>query len=686
MLKVELLKNIVPNMEQSRKNNAIGKSSEENNFKGLLLEIKDTKREHGQDVDKKEKAEDKKGHTQLRQKTGKIQSEGVVKDKRDKIINKEKGLSKSNRDEKKSKKLVKKGEAQAGFILLATSVGGKKDSRVGEESAEKGCAKCKSGSKIENNVDDKNGEVKSVEENLKATLLKLKNVKSVGHPKDSKPINDDKVVVKHKASENHFSKKGVSQEKSGVLVKDGVKIERVPHSEQNEKPVSESKNINVEKRVGDFSGFVKKENRENKKVSLIKVIRKKIEVAHAKRESKELDLKTENFRKDKKFNVKSTTDKESRMAQKSENYAKSQKPTEVLPKMAESKNKKTIKKFRVIKVDDAEANKNVKTEVRDEKTNYSRNLSATKKGRDVGFPRLDSKNFTGQGENSKLSQPQNSDILNENKKSPDLTDSVHKSIKKDPRVIKTQHTLIKDREIKESRNEITKKGLDTFVSGSDKNNQTPSNRNAGQPFGNENEKLFTTEFSKEVSGSHVDKKRKSRDGKELSQVSITARQDIKASTVSQTNNLSPPLDRVIEHIDRILSLKPPLTKTIVVKMEPPYIGVVHLKISVDSEKNLSATLAVHDKDTYKTIINHLNSLKDYLQSNGFKVQNIDVHNSFNENFFNQFSSGSGGFQQHSHTSQNSGQPAFGFFGGEVELDSNRKAQRTKVIDGIDVIV
>ena len=205
-------------------------------------------------------------------------------------------------------------------------------------------------------------------------------------------------------------------------------------------------------------------------------------------------------------------------------------------------------------------------------------------------------------------------------------------------------------------------------------------------FSEEDRKLSDEDIIKRAEDSRLDKKGDGIEANESAQSSALNRQSVKINTVSQANNLNPPLDKVIEHIDKLLNLRPPLTKSILVKMEPPYIGVIHLKVSIDSQKNLSATLAVHDKDTYKAVITHLNSLKDYLQSNGFRVQNIDVHNSFNESFLNQFSSGSGGFQQNSYTPQNSGQPTFEFFKGDSQVDIKNELRSTKVIDGVDLMV
>ncbi len=707
MLKVELLKNIAPKVEQSRKNGVVDKPSSEESFKGLLMGLKNAKREHEQYIERKERAEDKKGNVQLRQKAEKIENKGGIEDNSDKVKKRGNELSKSSRDNKKSKGLDEKGKAQAGFVLLTTLIEGKKDLETGKESAEKGDDKGESGKKRENNVNVKNSEIKSAEKNLKAVLSKLKSVKNIGHSKDSKHIIiGNRIVIKHKAPEVHLSKKSVGQVKSGIIEreeqkvsgKNVEKIDRTWKAIQKGKPASESKNINHEKRNGDLNGSVESKDDKNREVRLLKggsnrvkqdgrFVKNEVKAGHVEKQSKKgLDLKTTSFCKGKKFNTEPPTDREIKAEQKSGNQAESHRLAET-PKMAGSKNKENIERLKVIRVDSAEVNKNEKSEVKSGKTNYKQNnLGATQKNRDVDFSGLEHKELAKRGSDNKLNKFSGSNILKEKKVKLDLTGTVHKSTKKDSRVIETEYNFMEEKKISENRDEVSKKGFDSSVNKGDKSNQIVNNRSVGQVFKDGNDRLFDTELSKKTSDFHISKKRESRDGEKFSQIQITTRQDVKASSVSQTNNLSPPLDKVIEHIDKLLSLKPPLTKSILVKVEPPYIGAVHIRVSIDSEKNLSATLTVHDKDTYKAIISHLNSLKDYLQSNGFRVQNVDVHNSFNENFFNQFSSSSGGFQQHSHTSQNSGQPAFGFFGGEVDVNPKEKMQSTKVIDGVDVIV
>ncbi len=158
----------------------------------------------------------------------------------------------------------------------------------------------------------------------------------------------------------------------------------------------------------------------------------------------------------------------------------------------------------------------------------------------------------------------------------------------------------------------------------------------------------------------------------------------------QTNqaNLHPPLDKVIKEIDKISNLKPPVTKSIILKLNPPHLGNLRLRVSLDAQKNLTVSIAVHDKNTYKTIVNHIDSLKEYLVTNGIKVQHIDVHNSFNENFMNQFSNGSGNFQQQGQANGNQTNPGFNYnnFNGETVRKESQIMTQSRDISGIDINV
>ncbi|AEA33308.1 flagellar hook-length control protein FliK [Hippea maritima] len=120
----------------------------------------------------------------------------------------------------------------------------------------------------------------------------------------------------------------------------------------------------------------------------------------------------------------------------------------------------------------------------------------------------------------------------------------------------------------------------------------------------------------------------------------------------QTQKTIYPMDKVIEHIDKLIKMKPPFTRSLSITLNPPQLGKIELKVALDKAKSITATISVHNKDIYKTITTHIDNLKEYLTSQGLKINNIDVHNSFNENLNNQFSNSSGGFgQQNQHNAQ-----------------------------------
>ncbi len=110
-----------------------------------------------------------------------------------------------------------------------------------------------------------------------------------------------------------------------------------------------------------------------------------------------------------------------------------------------------------------------------------------------------------------------------------------------------------------------------------------------------------------------------------------------------------PMDKVIEHIDNMLNIKPPFNNTITIKLNPPHIGVLEIRVKMDKDKNISTIITADDKNVIKIVNSHIEGLKTYLNSQGIKVTHIDVHNGFHEqtNFGNNQNQGMyGGNQQH----------------------------------------
>ena len=150
-----------------------------------------------------------------------------------------------------------------------------------------------------------------------------------------------------------------------------------------------------------------------------------------------------------------------------------------------------------------------------------------------------------------------------------------------------------------------------------------------------------------------------------------------------------PMDKVIEGIDKMKNMQPPFNNTITIKLKPPHIGILELKVKMDRDKNISAVISSQDKNAVKIITAHLEGLKTYLSSQGIRVAHIDVHNGFHEqsgfgNAQNQ-NSYSGGAQQQA------GSNSFGEFrefkGNAHAFDSkNSTVLDKKVLNGLDIIV
>ena len=127
--------------------------------------------------------------------------------------------------------------------------------------------------------------------------------------------------------------------------------------------------------------------------------------------------------------------------------------------------------------------------------------------------------------------------------------------------------------------------------------------------------------------------------------------DMQNSKIDKVDKIYP-LDKIIENIDKIKNLKPPFNNTVIIKLNPPRLGAIMLKVKIDKDKNISALIDAQDKDIFKTINAHADKLKNYLVSQGIKIESINVQNNFNEHqgFGNsQNQNGYSGNPQHSQT-------------------------------------
>ncbi len=151
-----------------------------------------------------------------------------------------------------------------------------------------------------------------------------------------------------------------------------------------------------------------------------------------------------------------------------------------------------------------------------------------------------------------------------------------------------------------------------------------------------------------------------------------------------------PMDKIIENIDKMMKMKPPFNNTVTIKLEPPHIGVLELRMKMDKDRNISAFITAQDKDVVRLINTHTDGLKTYLNSQGIKVAHIDVHNGFNEQ------PGFGGGQNQGTANGNqqsaAGGQNFGSFGksvasGEFSDTPKKMVYKNKLrLAGVDITV
>ncbi len=708
MLKVELLKNIAPKVEQSRKNGeVVDRASSDLSFKGVLKEMKENKSKPDKSIDKKDSVEDSKMDKKDMVKE-KGSSPHKLKDKK----YKENNEMKSKHNGKKIKELTKAKENQAGEVILAALAIDKK-----VLSGEKNNP-AKDNSEIEVVKKKKNiGEVSDKKHSkLRVVFVEPKDVKKGEHSEDKRDVSPHKLINESGGVEK--KKARVFKKKEAEAIEKNIKTEELKKGGKNK---SGSKTKGIGERIEKLGEHVKEvNNRTKKKVELVSIENNKsYKDKNGERQVEDIakrDLKItkhQNFKNATQLN--SNKGKEKPILHEGKDSV-SKPDVKVNQDGSSSSNHKIESELEEIAKNQNFTNSN---QLNSNKGKEKLSIKALKDGayhleRDgkkeldndkKGSSHLDSKAAKNNVDNTVPNNKNNQDSTIQNGEDKFLQLSkvnISNGENKELKPVKSVHRLDKgslkpdgvgnvalDSEEHKNYKNLRKVKVDIVENEGSGKKHNVGIKALDYKFNQEDKKLSDGDVIKNIKkakDSRLDKKGDGIEANESAQSSALNRQNVKINTVSQANNLNPPLDKVIEHIDKLLNLRPPLTKSILVKMEPPYIGVIHLKVSIDSQKNLSATLAVHDKDTYKAVITHLNSLKDYLQSNGFRVQNIDVHNSFNENFLNQFSSGSGGFQQNSYTPQNSGQPTFEFFKGDSQVDIKNELRSTKVIDGVDLIV
>lgn len=182
-------------------------------------------------------------------------------------------------------------------------------------------------------------------------------------------------------------------------------------------------------------------------------------------------------------------------------------------------------------------------------------------------------------------------------------------------------------------------------------NQNLQNQNANQPqqkFAIDNQTtktLFTQETqSKQLqtqdtlqSAQELDKSQKllSQDtNNNLTQNTITQAGIISFQKISDTQNTNAPkqpypVNQIIEKIIELQNLKPPVIKSITIQVNPPSLGQIDVKVSIDAAKSLTATIHVENQEIFNLVNNNLDSLKANISQQGLNVSQINVVSSSN---------------------------------------------------------
>jgi hypothetical protein len=182
-------------------------------------------------------------------------------------------------------------------------------------------------------------------------------------------------------------------------------------------------------------------------------------------------------------------------------------------------------------------------------------------------------------------------------------------------------------------------------------NQNLQNQNANQPqqkFAIDNQTtktLFTQETqSKQLqtqdtlqSAQEQDKSQKllSQDtNNNLTQNTITQAGIISFQKISDTQNTNAPkqpypVNQIIEKIIELQNLKPPVIKSITIQVNPPSLGQIDVKVSIDAAKSLTATIHVENQEIFNLVNNNLYSLKANISQQGLNVSQINVVSSSN---------------------------------------------------------
>ncbi|HHS49357.1 MAG TPA: flagellar hook-length control protein FliK [Desulfurella acetivorans] len=134
--------------------------------------------------------------------------------------------------------------------------------------------------------------------------------------------------------------------------------------------------------------------------------------------------------------------------------------------------------------------------------------------------------------------------------------------------------------------------------------------------------------------------------KNQQQLSQNTNSNLTQNTIAQTDNISfqkipdaqnanapkqpYPINQIIEKIIELQNLKPPVIKSITIQVNPPSLGQIDVKVSIDTSKSLSATIHVENREIFNIVNDNLDSLKANISSQGLNVSQINVISSSNQ--------------------------------------------------------
>ncbi|MGE4546851.1 MAG: flagellar hook-length control protein FliK [Desulfurella sp.] len=133
--------------------------------------------------------------------------------------------------------------------------------------------------------------------------------------------------------------------------------------------------------------------------------------------------------------------------------------------------------------------------------------------------------------------------------------------------------------------------------------------------------------------------------KNQQQLSQNTNSNLTQNTIAQTDNISfqkipdaqnanapkqpYPVNQIIEKIIELQNLKPPVIKSITIQVNPPSLGQIDVKVSIDASKSLTATIHVENQEIFNIVNNNLDSLKANISQQGLNVSQINVISSSN---------------------------------------------------------